>query len=36
MWLGEAFGQPSADLVGTLAAAADERLRTAAARQLSR
>lgn len=36
MWLGEAFGQPSTELVGTLAAAADERLRTAAARQLSR
>lgn len=36
MWIHEAFGRPADDLVVTLAASPDERLRTAAARQLSR
>lgn len=36
MWLGEAFGSPVDDLVVELVSAPDERLRTAAARQLSR
>lgn len=36
MWLYEAFEKPTDDLVGELVAAKDERLRTAAARQLSR
>ncbi len=34
MWLGEAFGQPSYELVAELTGASDERLRTAAAREL--
>lgn len=36
VWLGEAFGQPNGEWVAELVAAPDERLRTAAARQLSR
>ncbi len=36
MWLHEAFEKPTDDLVGELVAAKDERLRTAAARQLAR
>jgi len=36
MWLHEAFEQPASALVGELVAAKDERLRTAAARQLAR
>ena len=36
MWLHEAFEQPTDALVGELVAAKDERLRMAAARQLSR
>jgi len=36
MWLHEAFEQPAGALVGELVAAKDERLRTAAARQLAR
>ncbi len=36
MWLYEAFERPSDALLGELASAADPRLRTAAARQLSR
>ncbi len=36
IWLHEAFEKPTDDLVGELVAAKDERLRTAAARQLSR
>jgi hypothetical protein len=36
MWLYEAFERPSLELVGELVASKDERLRTAAARQLSR
>ncbi len=35
MWLHEAFEKPTAEFTGDLAAAPDERLRTAAARQLS-
>jgi hypothetical protein len=34
-WLHEAFGKPAADLLATLVASPDPRLRTAAARQLS-
>ena len=36
MWIHEAFEKPSESLVGELVTAPDERLRTAAARQLSR
>ena len=36
MWLYEAFEQPADDLLASLVAAQDPRLRTAAARQLSR
>ncbi len=36
MWLHEAFGRPTDALVAELASARDERLRTAAARQLAR
>jgi hypothetical protein len=36
MWLHEAFEKPTDDLVGELVAAKDARIRTAAARQLSR
>jgi glucose/arabinose dehydrogenase len=36
MWIHEAFEKPTDDLVGELVAAKDERIRTAAARQLSR
>jgi glucose/arabinose dehydrogenase len=36
MWIHEAFGKPTGEFVGELVAAKDERLRVAAARQLSR
>jgi len=36
MWLHESFGKPSDTLLGELVAAPDERVRTAAARQISR
>ena len=36
VWLYEAFERPSDALLGELVASADSRLRTAAARQLSR
>jgi len=36
MWLYEAFEKPADNLLGELVAAKDDRIRTAAARQLSR
>ncbi len=36
LWLNEAYGRPAADLLNQLVSAPDSRLRTAAARQLSR